>query len=253
MNEQNRDFKGIWIPKEIYLDPNLNWTEKITLIEIDSLDGEDGCFASNEHFAKHLMISKDRAGKIINKLVQEGYVARKIIYKEGTKQIKKRILHSTIGYSRKQPGRIVANNDTPIVKNNQDNNTINNNTINNNISKDICSTNVQRTISAWNKLNLTKLNSLKPGTKRYDSLRARIKQYGIESILKAINNIESSSFLKGQNKNNWIITFDWFVRPNNFIKVLEGNYNQDNKTTFANQNETSSTSIVIDQNKLESL
>ena len=22
----------------------------------------------------------------------------------------------------------------------------------------------------------------------------------------------------------WIITFDWFVRPNNFIKVLEGNY-----------------------------
>ena len=22
----------------------------------------------------------------------------------------------------------------------------------------------------------------------------------------------------------WVITFDWFIKPNNFIKVLEGNY-----------------------------
>lgn len=123
MSDQERDFKGIWIPKEIYLDPNLNWTEKITLIEIDSLDGNNGCFASNEHFAKHLMISKDRAGKIINKLVQEGYVIRNIIYKQGTKQIDKRILRSTIRYSQKQLEGIGKNDCNPLVENNQDNNT----------------------------------------------------------------------------------------------------------------------------------
>lgn len=132
--DQERDFKGVWIPKEIYLDINLNWTEKIMLIEIDSLDGENGCFASNEHFAKHLMISKDRAGKIINKLVIQGYVTREIIYKKGTKQIEKRILHSTIGYSQKQLGAIVENTYRGIVKNDQDNNTIINNTINNTIN-----------------------------------------------------------------------------------------------------------------------
>ena len=27
-------------------------------------------------------------------------------------------------------------------------------------------------------------------------------------------------------KNDWIITFDWFVKPSNFPKVLEGNYNR---------------------------
>ena len=55
-------------------------------------------------------------------------------------------------------------------------------------------------------------------------MNARIKEYGEESIINAIKNINNSSFLKGQNKNNWVITFDWLIKPNNFIKVLEGNY-----------------------------
>jgi len=33
-----RDFKGVWIPKQIYLNNSLSWPEKILLIEIDSLD-----------------------------------------------------------------------------------------------------------------------------------------------------------------------------------------------------------------------
>ncbi|MBQ7644355.1 MAG: hypothetical protein IJS84_04960, partial [Spirochaetales bacterium] len=36
--------------------------------------------------------------------------------------------------------------------------------------------------------------------------------------------IARSSFLIGQNKTSWMVTFDWFVKPNNFPKVLEGNY-----------------------------
>ena len=39
-----RDFKGIWIPKEIWLDSNLTWSEKMLLVEIDSLATlEKGC------------------------------------------------------------------------------------------------------------------------------------------------------------------------------------------------------------------
>ena len=47
-----RDFKGIWIPKEIWLHQELSIEEKVLLAEIESLDGEDGCFASNEYFIK---------------------------------------------------------------------------------------------------------------------------------------------------------------------------------------------------------
>lgn len=133
-----RDFKGVWIPKMIYLDENLSWTEKILLVEIDSLDGERGCFALNEHFATHLGISKDRVSKLINGLVEKGYLTSEIIYRENSKIIKSRILHTTIGYSRKQLEGIGENNYTPPGENNQENNTLINNTTNNtfNIKKE---------------------------------------------------------------------------------------------------------------------
>lgn len=96
---------------------------------------------------------------------------------------------------------------------------------NNTISKDIVrSTKVQQIIDEWNSLGLNKVVSINPGTNRHKSLNARIKEYGEDSIINAIKNINNSSFLKGQNKTNWIITFDWLIKPNNFIKVLEGNY-----------------------------
>ena len=56
-------------------------------------------------------------------------------------------------------------------------------------------------------------------------LRARVNQYGVAGVLEAIEKVRSSGFLNGQNSNGWVITFEWFVKPNNFIKVLEGNYN----------------------------
>ena len=55
-------------------------------------------------------------------------------------------------------------------------------------------------------------------------LKCRIEEYGIEDVLKAVESIARSPFLMGQNNRGWMITFDWFVKPNNFPKVLEGNY-----------------------------
>lgn len=96
---------------------------------------------------------------------------------------------------------------------------------NNTISKDIVSsTKVQPIIDKWNELGLQKLISINQGTNRYKLLNARIKEYGEDKVLMAIENIKYSSFLKGQNKKGWAITFDWLVKPNNFLKVLEGNY-----------------------------
>lgn len=93
------------------------------------------------------------------------------------------------------------------------------------VSKDtIRSTDVQRTIETWNHLGISQVTKLNPNTKRYKMLKARIKEYGIEKVIEAIEGIDHSSFLKGQNNRAWVITFDWFVMPNNFIKVLDGNY-----------------------------
>lgn len=88
---------------------------------------------------------------------------------------------------------------------------------------------VRRVLDAWNALSscgirpVSKINS---GSKRYTSLMARIREYGIDAVLEAVEKIRESSFLQGKSggKRQWMITFDWFVLPSNFPKVLEGNY-----------------------------
>jgi hypothetical protein len=66
--ENIRYFKGIWMPKNIYLNNNLNWTEKILLVEIDSLDDGRGCFASNKYFAEFLGVTQRSITAAIAKL-----------------------------------------------------------------------------------------------------------------------------------------------------------------------------------------
>lgn len=77
-------------------------------------------------------------------------------------------------------------------------------------------------LDEWNKLPVQNIRLI--SGKRLQMLRARVKQFSIDDVLKAIQSINKSPFLLGDNKRKWQITFDWFVAPNNFPKVLEGNY-----------------------------
>ncbi len=90
-------------------------------------------------------------------------------------------------------------------------------------------------VNAWNTLSafgITPIRSINPNTERYKSLNARIRQYGIDAIYEAIDKIKESDFLQGKHKGrSWQITFDWFICPNNFPKVLEGNYDNSEQTT----------------------
>ena len=89
----------------------------------------------------------------------------------------------------------------------------------------------QRVVDAWNSLaddiGIKKVVKVNEGTNRKKMLSARIKQYGADEVIKAISNIRNSDFLQGGSRSGFVINFDWFLRPNNFPKVLEGNY--DNK------------------------
>ena len=73
MNEQ-RDFKGIWITREVWLDKRLNALEKIIFAEIDSLDGENGCFASNQYLSDFCQCSLTKVSTAISKLIGLGYI-----------------------------------------------------------------------------------------------------------------------------------------------------------------------------------
>lgn len=69
-----RDFKGIWIPKDVWLDRTLGYFEKCLLAEINSLDGKDGCFASNAYLAKLFQESERKIQAGLSTLKARGYI-----------------------------------------------------------------------------------------------------------------------------------------------------------------------------------
>lgn len=85
-----RAFKGIWISKEIWLSKDLTVMEKLFLVEIDSLDNDKGCYASNGHFSDFFDLSKQRCSQIIKSLEKKGYI--KIEYKYDEKMVKERVI-----------------------------------------------------------------------------------------------------------------------------------------------------------------
>lgn len=72
--EQIRNFKGVWIPKEIWLDERLSMIDKGILIEIDSLDTGDGCYAKNEYLAKFCQCSESKVSETVSRLIKFGYI-----------------------------------------------------------------------------------------------------------------------------------------------------------------------------------
>ena len=89
----------------------------------------------------------------------------------------------------------------------------------------VCRTkDVRRIVECWNALGIGQVSKVSSDSTRGKLLRARVKDNGVDGVISAIDRIRESAFLQGQNKNGWIITFDWFLKPNNFVKVAEGNY-----------------------------
>jgi hypothetical protein len=75
--EQLRDWKGLWIPKKVWLS-DLGFLEKCLLVEIDSLSKNDsGCYASNEYFARFMGVSEDYIRKVLTSLRKLGLVKTK--------------------------------------------------------------------------------------------------------------------------------------------------------------------------------
>lgn len=78
---ENRDFKGVWIPKDIWLNKDLSAIDKVILAEIDSLDNEDGCYASNKYLAEFCGVSESTITRSIRKLTKLGLIESTVVTK----------------------------------------------------------------------------------------------------------------------------------------------------------------------------
>ena len=86
-----------------------------------------------------------------------------------------------------------------------------------------------RLASAWNSLKsygIAGVYKIDSG-KRAEALQNLMAEYSPEEFETAIEKVKRSNFLTGKGKKGWRITFDWFIQPENFAKVIEGNYDMD--------------------------
>lgn len=72
----NRDFKGIWIPREIWLAKDLKAQEKALWAEIHSLYDEEhgGCYASNDYLCEFIGVKERRLQVMIGTLKEKGWL-----------------------------------------------------------------------------------------------------------------------------------------------------------------------------------
>jgi hypothetical protein len=90
-----RDFKGVWIPKEIWLNEELTMLDKVILVEIDSLDNNEGCVASNEYLCNFCQCSQQKLSTSITKLKELGFV--EFVSFDGRKRVMKSNMKNMVG------------------------------------------------------------------------------------------------------------------------------------------------------------
>ena len=73
--------------------------------------------------------------------------------------------------------------------------------------------------------------------KRRAAVSARLREHGREAVFNVIRAAGRSSFLAGQNTRGWTADFDWIFRPENFVKVSEGKYeNKEKSQQYGSEN-----------------
>ena len=85
---------------------------------------------------------------------------------------------------------------------------------------------VDRFIPFWNRLmngrGIPQIDKLRG--KRLELLRARTMEYGSRIVMDVLHKAAASSFLNGGGDQGWKASIDWILKPDNFMKIKEGLY-----------------------------
>ncbi len=72
---KGKERTGVWVPQWIY-DLDLNPNQIRLYAEIVSLDAKDGCYASNDYFAKILHLKPDTISRLVSQLKEKGLLVQ---------------------------------------------------------------------------------------------------------------------------------------------------------------------------------
>lgn len=112
------------IPANVRYDKKLKDKAKLLYGEITALSNKDGyCWAKNSYFAGLYEVSNTTISTLIKNLVEQGYLESQIIYKEGSKEIEKRMLKIVHTPIKENLNRYLKKVNEPIKENLKENNT----------------------------------------------------------------------------------------------------------------------------------
>ena len=141
----NKSYYAI-IPAGVRYNKELPMGARMLYGELTALANENGyCWATNGYFAELYDVTPVTISNWITKLEEQGHIQRKIIYREGNKEIKERRIYiapikENFDTPIKENFNTPINNfgeglkenfNTPIKENFKENNTVSNNTFNN--------------------------------------------------------------------------------------------------------------------------
>ena len=228
--EQQRGFRGIFIPAFIWEDERLNALEKVILMEIDSLDNDEekGCWASNEHLAKFCQCTSTKISTAIKKLKELDYI--ELISFDGRHRnlkIKNQTLKNLkADYKKNKSSNI-------------NNNTINNNTINSiNKEKPKKSKKQQNYIDIYNMLEeFTTNENVKKALKKYLKVRTTERSLNVEQWNIILTNLRNecgtdSKYALQLIEQATVCGWMQIVYPNKFSGTPKASYSS--KPTFDN-------------------
>ena len=103
----------------------------------------------------------------------------------------------------------------------------------------------QKIVNMYNNtcVSFPKITKLSDARKK--AIKARLNTYTYDDFKQLFEKAQASDFLKGKNNRNWQPNFDWLIKDNNMVKVLDGNY--DNKGSNTNNTSRAEKTVTISE------
>ena len=102
----------------------------------------------------------------------------------------------------------------------------------NEIEKNETGIEVSTVVEFWNDKVGDVFSKIKKLTdKRKKKIKFLVKENGLDVCKSAILKAKESDFLKGNNSRGWKLSFDDFLEERFFVKIIEGNYDNNRAST----------------------
>lgn len=201
-----------------------------------SQDLESGFSGSIEYLAQWGRCSDRTVRRALSTLVEKGYIIRES--QKGVKNMTCKIVYAKVdekvGQNDRGEESKVGQNDRagrskcPKPYEIQYDNTSKEVVSNDTTKKEPAKEEIQSVVDAWNQIGLPKI--IKMTDERRKRIVALLNCYGLSQVLLGIQKVSRSGFCKGNGNNGWKANFDWFINSKYFIRVLEGNYDDTDRS-----------------------